>query len=138
MFNFIKKIFHKKHKNAILGRNAEKYARKFLNKNTSYKILTTNYKFKNYEADIVCYDKSNNALVIVEVKSRNENALVDGYICAMQKSKIQSVIACKNRYQSSIKHSFDSFRYDVIDIAHDKDGKIVSCRYYENVFPKQK
>lgn len=133
MFEFLKRLFLPKSKNFVLGRNAENFACKYIKRNTTYKLLLRNFRYRNYEVDILCYDKEVNCLVIVEVKARRDNALVGGYFSALGESKMRSVLACKNAYMKISPHKFDSFSYNIFEVMHNEEGKIMEYFFHENI-----
>lgn len=130
-FNFIKKLLHHdKPEAAQIGSMGERAAQKHLKK-LGMKILARNFKSGKNEIDIIALDQ--NCLVFVEVKTRSEDALVNGYFAAMQKSKRNAVKACAKAYLAAMRNKPISTRYDAVEVQHDKNGKITSISHFENL-----
>ncbi|MFI3291359.1 MAG: YraN family protein [Opitutales bacterium] len=139
IIEYFKKFFKKPSRNYILGKNAEKFAIKYIKWHTPYKFVYKNYRYKNFEVDILAYNKKDNCLLIVEVKSRHKDALVSGYLAAMVPSKINSVIKCKNAFMRDSPHEFTSFSYNIFEVIHDDNGKIIEHYFHENIpIPKRR
>lgn len=100
-----------------LGKAGEEAARRFLIKK-GYDILDTNWRYRHKEIDIIA--KDGNELVIVEVKTRDENRLEEPY-SAVSNKKIRNLVTAANAWIQ--KNSIDlNTRFDVISIVFsDKD-----------------
>lgn len=129
MFGFVSKIFRKESSNAKIGRMGERDAAKFLSK--TMKIVARNFRSGRNEIDIVALDGQ--CLVFVEVKTRSENTLVDGYYHAVSKSKRNAVKNCARDFMKRTTLKYLSWRFDVVEIRHDNSGKITSLNHFENV-----
>ncbi len=129
MFGFLTKIFKRK----SFGQRAEDFAANYIKKHTPYKILARNYRYKNYEADIIAYDKSENLLIAIEVKARNQAALVSGYNRAVIPSKLRSVNACLKRYTATCEHEFSGLKYCIFEAYRDDKGNIVDFSFHEDI-----
>ncbi len=117
-----------------LGILSEKEAAKYLSKNCGLKILARNYKHKHKEIDIVAFDKIADCLVFVEVKSRLENAQVSGYHAAMSLKKRKNILAAAKQYMREIKsEKSHNYRYDVVNVVHNKDGEVLEISHFPNV-----
>ena len=77
-----------------IGREGERVARQFLEQK-GYLILEQNWHWHHYELDIVA--TYGDELVIVEVKTRSENFLVDPEE-AIDKGKIRRLVAAADAY----------------------------------------
>ncbi len=129
MFGFVSKIFRKEPSNAKIGRMGERDAAKFLSK--TMKIVARNFRSGKNEIDIVALDGQ--CLVFVEVKTRSENTLVDGYYHAVSKSKRNAVKSCARDFMKRTTLKYLSWRFDVVEIRHDNSGKNTSLNHFENV-----
>lgn len=129
MFGFLTKIFKRK----SFGKRAEDFAADYIKKHTPYKILARNYRYKNYEADIIACQKSENLLVVIEVKARNKTALVSGYNCAVLPSKMRSVNACLKRYMATCEHEFSGVKYCIFEAYRNEHGDIVDFNFHEDI-----
>ena len=110
----------------IIGDAGEKLAQKFLKKK-KYKILETNYRNKIGEIDIICFDKQNNQIVFVEVKTKSgtQFGLPREMVDERKQRKIRNV-ATVYLMQNGLMESF--VRFDVVEIL----GKEVN--HLENAF----
>lgn len=116
---------------AIFGRTGEDMASSFL-KSAGYKLLARNVRFKSGEIDIVAFDKKNNTLCFVEVKTRDNDKL----------SALESVTSFK---QSKIRRTaewfikrnpklfYETCRFDVITVIKEPNGKY-SIEHLKNCF----
>ena len=103
--------------NIILGKIGENKAVNYLKKQ-GLKIIETNYKNKLGEIDIICYNKSDDEFVFVEVKTRT--SLEFGLPCEAvnyyKQNKIKSVaklyLLSHNKYGCKV-------RFDVLEIIGD-------------------
>lgn len=130
-FEFIRKLLRPDEPEAAkIGRMGERAAQKHLKK-LGMKILARNFKSGKNEIDIVALDQ--NCLVFVEVKTRSDDALVNGYFAAMQKSKRNAVKSCAKAYIAAMRRKPDHTRYDAIEVQHDKNGKITSVSHFQNL-----
>ncbi len=116
---------------AKAGRLGEDAAAKFLAQKMSMKILSRNYRYGRYEIDIIALDSD--CLVFVEVKTRSENAIVDGYYSAVSKRKMAALRKCAAGYIASLVSKPKTWRFDAVDVRRNRDGKIVSISHFPNV-----
>ncbi len=77
-----------------------------------YEIVARNYRWKHAEIDIIC--RKNNQLVVVEVKTRNSNALGKPYE-AVSIAKQRQVIRVANEYVNQYEID-DDVRFDIVSI----------------------
>ncbi|MDR3317573.1 MAG: YraN family protein [Puniceicoccales bacterium] len=110
----------------LLGNNGEIQAANFLKKIKKYKILEKNWRYKNGEIDIIAQDGP--VTVFVEVRTRQKNALVQGYFSVTKKKKN----ALKPTIQAYITQNYlQFFRFDVVEITHNNDH--FEIFHYENI-----
>ena len=93
------------------GKTGEARAADFL-KEKGYKILNTNWRKGKYEIDIVANDKD--CLVIVEVKTRHSNSLVEPEV-AVDKQKQRNLIYAANAYIMAFNIQSET-RFDIISV----------------------
>lgn len=96
-----------------IGDFGEQMALKFL-REKGYKIVTTNYRFKRNEVDIICKDKDE--MVFVEVKTRQTAEIGEPWM-AVTKSKQKQIIRCAHQYIIENDIDADS-RFDIVSIVH--------------------
>jgi putative endonuclease len=103
-----------------LGEKGEQLAKDFLIKK-GYQILTTNYRFKHLEVDIIA--KYNKELIVVEVKTRASEYLA-GPEDTVTKGKQKSIVKVANAYILENDLDIDT-RFDIISIIlNEKETKI--------------
>lgn len=106
------------------GKTGEVLAEKYLKKQ-GYKIIKTNYKNKIGEIDIICYNKKDDEIVFVEVKSRTSDlmGLPSEAVDIRKQKKIRDVASL---YLILNKKFDDKVRFDVIEILN---GEISHIKY---------
>lgn len=98
-----------------LGQYGEQLAKTHLEQ-SGLRIRTTNYRFGKYEIDIVA--ESAEALVIVEVKTRQTAEIGEPWL-AVTRKKQRQIIACADAYVRS--RDLDTHvRFDIISIVHNQ------------------
>lgn len=127
---FFRAIFSAKPFAKAAGDRGEEAAVRFLKKR-GMKIAARNFRSGRYEVDIVAFD--GDCAVFVEVKTRSDSALVDGYYAAVSKTKRRGIRICANRYLSRLHPRPPSWRYDVVDVRIGGGMKISQIRHFENV-----
>lgn len=115
---------------ARIGRLGENAAAKFL-AGEGMKIVARNYRSGHGEIDIVARDAD--CLVFVEVKTRSENAIVDGYYAAVSKKKLAVLRKCARAFMAHMSDKPNCWRFDAVEVRHDGDGNPVSVRHFPNV-----
>jgi len=113
------------------GRLGEEYAAGFM-RTRGYRILTTNFRTKQGEIDIIA--ENGEYLTFVEVKTRKTGALLPGYQ-AVTKTKQKRIFAAATDFLS--RYSLDlQPRFDVIclETSGKPEFNVVSVEYYENAF----
>ncbi|MGD0709977.1 MAG: YraN family protein [Bacteroidales bacterium] len=103
-----------------LGKKGEELAQKYLVKK-GYTVLATNWRYSKDEIDIIA--RTDNCLVVVEVKTRFSNAFGDPEEFVSNK-KQSFLIRAANAYVE--KNSItDEVRFDIISVlCHGSDWKI--------------
>jgi putative endonuclease len=94
-----------------LGKDGELAAVAYLKEN-GYEILTTNWRKGHFELDIVA--KTEDELVIVEVKTRSEGSITDPED-AVTNQKIRNIIAAADVYIKSFDIDLPA-RFDIISV----------------------
>lgn len=110
------------------GKNGELAARAFLEKQ-GYKIRHTNWHWHHYELDIVAVKEEE--LVVVEVKTRSENYLVDP-VEAVSRGQIRRIVAAADAYVRYFNLSLP-IRFDIISIII-KEGNSFQIEHIEDAF----
>lgn len=111
-----------------LGKLGEKLAAVYLLKN-GYEILVQNYYFDKAEIDIIA-KKSEDILVVVEVKTRNSDFFGDPQEFVTP-SKIKLLVKAANEY--IISNNLDmEVRFDIIAVI--KNKTIEKMEHFENAF----
>ena len=112
----------------VRGVKAEILAAKHLKK-LGYKILERNWRSGHSELDLIALDDK--CLVFIEVRSRQEKALVSGYdsINKHKKSVLLQGIRAYLKQQPLI----HTFRFDVISIDWQDESNTHQLHHYENV-----
>ena len=104
---------------AKLGKWGEKYALAYL-KQTGHKYITSNYRFKRYEIDLITIHA--NTIVFTEVKTRAGQGLkpIEYSVNAGKKKFLKS--AAKHFIRTYNKQA-DEYRFDIITIILSPTGK---------------
>ena len=101
------------------GNLAENLAAEFLMKK-SYKILVRNFRYQRAEIDIVA--EFQNLIVVVEVKARSYNTLIEPQE-AVTKKKIKAIVMCSDFFMSENAINKE-VRFDIITVLPDEKGKL--------------
>lgn len=110
-----------------LGIWGEQLAKSYL-ENKGYTVLRSNYRYKQYELDIIA--QIGNDLVVVEVKTRQNDYLADPSLM-ISKSKQKGLIQAANAYV--LENELDlECRFDVITIV--TKGKDHNLEHIEEAF----
>ena len=141
MFGILKKLFGPSFVAALCrkataarmrGNAGEDEAVRFLRRK-GYKILCRNFRRGRYELDIVCLDEIGGTLVFVEVKTRSENAVVDGYYSALSPSKKGALLKAAKAYMACLKTKPAFWRFDVLDVRMDAENRARVAFHAENI-----
>lgn len=111
------------------GRFGEAVACRFCKKRLKYRIIVRNWRCGRYEIDLVCRD--GDVLVFIEVRARQERALISGYYSIDSKKKASLENGCK-AYLRQMKTPPKHFRFDIIEVILHEDGR-GEPRHYPNV-----
>ncbi|MFN3020247.1 YraN family protein [Soonwooa sp.] len=110
------------------GKLAEDAACTFLESNC-YDILERNFRFLKAEVDIIA--KTENTLVIVEVKARSDNHFINPED-AVNKKKMRLLVAAADEYSQSLKEDLD-VRFDIISVLKTKQN-ILEIKHIKDAF----
>ena len=110
------------------GNLAEKLAADFLVKK-KYKILARNFRFQRAEIDIVA--EFEELIIIVEVKARSYNTLIDPQE-AVTKKKIKAIVMCADFYMNE-NNLNKEVQFDIITVLPDEKGKL-QINHIEDAF----
>ena len=110
------------------GNLAENLAAEFLMKK-SYKILVRNFRYQRAEIDIVA--EFQNLIVVVEVKARSYNTLIEPQE-AVTKKKIKAIVMCSDFFMSENAINKE-VRFDIITVLPDEKGKL-QINHIEDAF----
>ena len=110
------------------GNLAENLAAEFLIKK-NYKILARNFRYQRAEIDIVT--EFEDLIVVVEVKARSYNTLIEPQE-AVTKKKIKAILMCSDFFMNE--NSIDKeVRFDIITVLPDEQG-ILQINHIEDAF----
>ena len=116
------------------GQAGEKEAELHLRKK-GFRVLNRNWRKRRGEIDLICLDAE--TLVFVEVRTREENALISGYHSVGSKKKRALLRVCK-AYLRNHRRLSAHYRFDLVEVRWKMEGK-AACLHYENValFPNR-
>lgn len=100
-----------------IGKQGESEARAYL-EHKGYQILHTNWHYHHYELDIVA--RQDNELVVVEVKTRSKDYLLEPEE-AVDLRKIKRIVAAADAYVRLFRCSLP-VRFDIITLIRDTQG----------------
>ncbi len=115
-----------------VGTKGEQLAAKFLKKR-GYKILQRNYRRRNGEIDIVCYDHG--TVVFVEVKTRYSDAYGPPEL-SVTEAKKRHIVKIASQYIAEKKLERSSLRFDVVSVFYSPDKKHPKITLFKNAFTK--
>lgn len=110
----------------ITGKKGEEMAAEFLEKK-GYKILETNWRFMNLEADIIA--ETSKTLVIAEVKTRKSNYFGEPE-SFVTKQKQKNLIKTANAYIERKQLDLE-VRFDIVSVVLNDDNSI---KHIEDAF----
>lgn len=99
------------------GKLAENLAADFLTEN-NYRILARNFRYQRAEIDIIA--EFENLIVVVEVKARSYNTIIEPQE-AVTKTKIKSIVLCADFFMQEGNINKE-VRFDIITVLPDKSG----------------
>lgn len=110
------------------GNLAENLAVEFLVKK-NYKVLARNFRYQRAEIDIVT--EFEDLIVVVEVKARSYNTLIEPQE-AVTKKKIKAILLCSDFFMNE--NSIDKeVRFDIITVLPDEKG-VLQINHIEDAF----
>lgn len=107
----------------------EIYAARYLRDN-GYRIITSNYRSRLGEIDIVAQKNKN--ICFVEVKTRGEKTIAEP-MEAVDHAKQDRIIATAKLFIKIYKHDLQP-RFDVCEVRLDNKYEVTSLNYIENAF----
>lgn len=110
------------------GNLAEDLAADFLAKK-NYRILARNFRFQKAEIDIVA--EIENRIVVVEVKARSYNTVIEPQE-AVTKKKIKSIVMCADFFMKE-RNIDQEVRFDIITVLPDEKG-VLQMTHIEDAF----
>jgi len=114
------------------GTKGEQLAANYLKKK-GYTILQRNYRRRNGEIDIVCYDHG--TIAFVEVKTRYSDTYGPPELSVTEAKKRQ-IIKVASQYVADKKIEGTSLRFDVVSIFYSPDKKYPTINLLRNAFTK--
>ena len=114
----------------LLGRWGEKRCRRFLRKK-GFRIITSNYKPKGGEIDIVAAEPDGR-IVFVEVKTRRDEKFAAAQSAVTPKKQKRMVIAAR-QFVRKYKLQDKPLRFDVVAVILGEKGA-PEIRHYESAF----
>ncbi len=118
--------------NQAIGTKGEQIAVKFLKKR-GYKILQRNYRRRNGEIDIVCYDQG--TIAFVEVKTRYSDKYGPPELSVTEAKKRQ-IIKVALQYVAEKKIEGINLRFDVVSIFYSPKEKHPTITLFTNAFTR--
>jgi putative endonuclease len=110
------------------GNLAENLAADFLMQK-NYKILIRNFRYQRAEVDIIA--EFEDLIVVVEVKARSYNALIEPQE-AVTKKKIKAILLCSDFFMKE--NQIDKeVRFDIITVIPNESGKL-EINHIEDAF----
>lgn len=121
-----------KQKNFETGRLGENIARKHL-VSKNYKIITSNFKTKFGEIDIVA--STGNVLVFVEVKLKigEDFGTPEEMINNIKMLQVQNTAVSYLQQNPEIDKKFEGYRLDAVCIVLDEKKQVKRINHYENL-----
>ena len=103
----------------IIGQYGEEEAVKHLIEN-GYKILATNWRFRNKEIDVVA--QTSELLVVVEVKTRStKSAKIQVPFESVNRKKQRNILQAAEAFL--VKNNLDiEVRFDILSITYNREG----------------
>lgn len=110
------------------GNLAEDLAADYLTQK-NYKILVRNFRYQKAEIDIVT--EFEDLIVVVEVKARSYDTLIEPQE-AVTKKKIKSIVLCTDFFMRE-RNVDKEVRFDIITVLPDQSGKL-QINHIEDAF----
>ncbi|MCC7240260.1 MAG: YraN family protein [Candidatus Brocadia sp.] len=102
-------------------------------KKNGYKILQRNYRRRNGEIDIICYDHG--SIVFVEVKTRYSDIFGPPEL-SVTEAKRRQIVKVASQYIANKKLEGVDLRFDVVSIFYPPDKKHAMIKLFKNAFTK--
>lgn len=115
-----------------IGTEGEQLAVRFLKKN-GYKILQRNYRCKNGEIDIICYDRG--IIAFVEVKTRYSDKYGPPEL-SVTRAKKRQIIRVALHYLAKKKIEDRDLRFDVVSIFYPPAKEHPTITLFKSAFTK--
>lgn len=134
------------------GNFAEGIAISFLKKK-KFAVLTTNYRYRAGEIDIIAYDKEKKELVFVEVRSkwyeklsdnwRQEAIIPEDTVNTMKLRKIEKTAwlflekeseKWQNYFKNLPIYSFPEWRIDLVSVSVERSSYKIQIRHYRYLY----
>lgn len=110
-----------------MGRRGEQLAARFLRRH-GFKILYRNFRSKfGGEIDLVCRDRTANALVFVEVKTRRSDAFGPPH-AAVTRAKQERLRRGAQQWLRMLDRPELVYRFDVVEVVMDDGPRITLIR----------
>ena len=103
-----------------LGDLGERFALQYV-REKGFQVVTTNYRFKRNEVDIICEEQD--CFIFIEVKTR-QTAQIGPPWKAVTRHKQKQIIKCAHHYLVSKDHDKEA-RFDIISIVHNSKGTFI-------------
>ena len=136
IFNKVRELFYGRPKKPALyitrgkrGQYGEDLAADYCKRTLGFQVIARNWRYKEYELDIVCLDAG--VLVFVEVRARVASALVGGYH-SIYKHKKRVLQRGSKAYINQLQNPPKHVRFDVNDVSLSDEGE-GDVRHYGNV-----
>ena len=110
------------------GNLAEDLAADYLTQK-NYKILVRNFRYQKAEIDIIT--EFEDLIVVVEVKARSYDTLIEPQE-AVTKKKIKSIVLCTDFFMRE-RNLDKEVRFDIITVLPDQSGKL-QINHIEDAF----
>lgn len=124
-----KEIKTSPHIQARRGQLGEDKASEYLIKEKGFRIIKRNWSYGKDEIDIIARDAE--TLVFIEVRARQQHALVSGYHSINSKKK-KALRRCALCYLRQMRPRADHYRFDIVEIALQKED-VENIRYFHNI-----
>lgn len=109
-------------KHNIFGQEAEKKAAEYLF-DKGYIILEKNWRFMKMEIDIIAKNPEQDRIVVVEVKARKADSLIEPWE-AVNKRKMRFLVKAADQYILSNDIGLET-RFDIISMHPTRDGWVI-------------
>jgi putative endonuclease len=119
-------------KNREIGITGESYAQNFLN-SQNYKMITSNYRSRFGEVDIIAIDASSGELVFFEVKTRTSDLYGIPEASINHKKRQKLLKTALHFMNKSTKNIPISWRIDGIGIKLKSDRSLIEINHIKNI-----